>query len=246
MMFTVQEGTCGHDLRCLGTDGDPGGLSPGALAAEVERTRAQLGAQFGKDGSTVEWRVAASLFHQSLASRILSVIAAALCHGVLLTPADRLGTDRRRAGAAHRPGAHRHRSAADWIEKPSWIHGPVMGAEHALTGWSDRSGTVARQRGFGTCRGRGCPGPSQTHPPCPSRGVGGRPVVPPRHGALRDLHRPHRVSAHDLLPVLPAPRRWDMRRLRAAHTRSMRPRGLGPGPARPEHQGQNLQERMWP
>ena len=139
MMFTVQEGTCGHDLRCLGTDGDPGGLSPGALAAEVERTRTQLGAQFGRDGSAVEWRVAASLFHQSLANRILSpVIAAALCHGVLLD-ARRLYWDPDRAGGLvlHIDQEHTVTGpAADWIEKT--VLDPrsgVMGrAEHALTG----------------------------------------------------------------------------------------------------------------
>src|SRR5690625_3018656 len=117
MMFTVQEGTCGHDLRCLGTDGDPGGLSPGALAAEVERTRTQLGAQFGKDGSAVEWRVAASLFHQSLANRILS-------------------PDRAGGLVLHIDQEHTVTGpAADWIEKT--VLDPRSGvlgrAEHALT-----------------------------------------------------------------------------------------------------------------
>ena len=59
------------------------------LSAEVERVRAQLAALSGGPGGTVEWRVAASLFQQGMATRLLSpVLAAALCHGVLLDAAE--------------------------------------------------------------------------------------------------------------------------------------------------------------
>nr|WP_239647937.1 (2Fe-2S)-binding protein [Nocardiopsis ganjiahuensis] len=59
------------------------------VAEEVRRVRAQLGALSGGGAEDVEWRVGASLFHQGLASRLLSpVLAAALCHGVRLRVAD--------------------------------------------------------------------------------------------------------------------------------------------------------------
>ncbi|MEU3024456.1 (2Fe-2S)-binding protein [Nocardiopsis alba] len=57
------------------------------LAAEVEVVRARIGTRFGGRPEDVEWRVAASLFHQSLSSRVLSpVLAAAVLHGVRLDP----------------------------------------------------------------------------------------------------------------------------------------------------------------
>ncbi|GAA0972915.1 (2Fe-2S)-binding protein [Nocardiopsis tropica] len=66
----------------------PGGAGRQVLAAEVERVRARSGPPAGHTGEEVEWRVAASLFQQGLATRILSpVLAAALCHGVLLDAA---------------------------------------------------------------------------------------------------------------------------------------------------------------
>ncbi|MEU3309352.1 (2Fe-2S)-binding protein [Nocardiopsis sp. NPDC006832] len=64
-----------------------GGLSPKLLTAEVEAVRSRLAAPFGGGAEDVEWRVGASLFHQGLASRVLSpVLAAALYHGVRLDP----------------------------------------------------------------------------------------------------------------------------------------------------------------
>lgn len=64
-----------------------GGLSGEPLAAEVEAVRGRLATLFGGGAEDVEWRVGASLFHQGLASRVLSpVLAAALCHGVFLDP----------------------------------------------------------------------------------------------------------------------------------------------------------------
>ncbi len=64
-----------------------GGLSQELLIAEVEAVRGRLAAPFGGGTEDVEWRVGASLFHQGLASRLLSpVLAAALCHGVRLDP----------------------------------------------------------------------------------------------------------------------------------------------------------------
>ena len=135
MMFTVREGTPGPGRRYLGTDGDPGGVSPGALAAEVERTRAQLETRFGRG---VEWRVAASLFHQGLANRVLSpVIAAALCHGVLLD-ARRMHWDPDGEGVSElRTDQERPVTGpvADWVEETVLDRRfGVMGrVEHALT-----------------------------------------------------------------------------------------------------------------
>lgn len=64
-----------------------GGLSEEVLTAEVEAVRGRLAALFGGGAEDVEWRVGASLFHQGLASRVLSpVLAAALCHGMRLDP----------------------------------------------------------------------------------------------------------------------------------------------------------------
>ncbi|MEC3891331.1 (2Fe-2S)-binding protein [Nocardiopsis sp. LDBS1602] len=57
------------------------------LAAEVEGVRARIAARFGGRPEDVEWRVAASLFHQSLSSRVLSpVLAAAILYGVRMDP----------------------------------------------------------------------------------------------------------------------------------------------------------------
>ncbi len=69
---------------------EPVSALAGARAAdEVRRVRAQLGALSGGGAEDVEWRVGASLFHQGLASRLLSpVLAGALCHGVRLRVAD--------------------------------------------------------------------------------------------------------------------------------------------------------------
>ncbi|KOX15716.1 (2Fe-2S)-binding protein [Nocardiopsis sp. NRRL B-16309] len=70
--------------------GEPG-LRPVAdctaeeAARQVAHVRERLAAASGGGPASVEWRVAASLFHQGLATRLLApVLAAGLCHGVLL------------------------------------------------------------------------------------------------------------------------------------------------------------------
>lgn len=107
---------------------DSGAADPRTLAAEVERVRGRLPAA---PGAEAEWRVAASLFQQGLATRVLSpVLGAALCHGVLLDAARlrwepgragplSLRTDQRTA-ATVTGGAS---GAADWIEETA-----VLGA----------------------------------------------------------------------------------------------------------------------
>ena len=60
-------------------------FTPQAVAAEVERVRERLAGAADIPARDVEWRVAASIFHQGLATRLLSpVLAAALCHGAAL------------------------------------------------------------------------------------------------------------------------------------------------------------------
>lgn len=79
MMFALEQAACAPGRSRL----DEAGLTVPVVAAEVERTRAQLAVLSGTGVERVEWRVAASLFHQGLAGRVLSaVLAAALCHGV--------------------------------------------------------------------------------------------------------------------------------------------------------------------
>lgn len=64
-----------------------GGWSGDLLTAEVTDVRGRLAALFDGGSQDVAWRVGASLFHQGLASRVLSpVLAAAVCHGVYLDP----------------------------------------------------------------------------------------------------------------------------------------------------------------
>ncbi|RKS08762.1 FhuF-like iron-sulfur protein [Nocardiopsis sp. Huas11] len=92
----------------------------------------------GGDPAAVEWRVAASLFHQGLATRLLSpVLAAGLCHGVLLdarafdwrpgAPVE-LGTGQRTA-ARVRGGLV---GVADWIEE-SVVTGVAARVAEALS-----------------------------------------------------------------------------------------------------------------
>ncbi|MFD3683759.1 (2Fe-2S)-binding protein [Nocardiopsis sp. NPDC058631] len=88
-LFALEVEPPGPGWVCV--DEAAGGEVAGArqvLPAEVERVRAQLAALSASPGRAVEWRVAASLLHQGMATRILSpVLAAALCHGVLLDAA---------------------------------------------------------------------------------------------------------------------------------------------------------------
>ena len=79
MMFDLGQGACGPGRRRV----DGAGLGVAVVAGEVERTRAQLALLSGTGVEGVEWRVAASLFHQGLAARVLSpVLGAALGYGV--------------------------------------------------------------------------------------------------------------------------------------------------------------------
>nr|WP_236743334.1 MULTISPECIES: (2Fe-2S)-binding protein [Nocardiopsis] len=100
-------------------------VEDGRLAAEVERVRGRLAELSGRPGATVEWRVAASVFHQGLATRLLSpVLAAALCHGALLDAA-RFHWDPHREGPVVLRTAQERAApvvggtveVADWIER---------------------------------------------------------------------------------------------------------------------------------
>lgn len=105
---------------------------------QVAEVRGRLARASGVDPSLVEWRVAASLFHQGLVARLLSpVLAAGLCHGVLLdargfdwrpgAPVE-LGT-RQRTAARVRGGAA---GVADWIQE-SVVSGVAARVEERLT-----------------------------------------------------------------------------------------------------------------
>ncbi|MCY9783764.1 (2Fe-2S)-binding protein [Nocardiopsis sp. EMB25] len=84
MLFRLEREAPGPRWRAL----DGSGASERVIAAEVDRVRAQLAAMSGQGPEDVEWRVAASILHQGLATRLLSpVLAAGLCHGVLLDAA---------------------------------------------------------------------------------------------------------------------------------------------------------------
>lgn len=117
------------------------GLTRDRVAGEVERVRSQLAALSGTGAQDVEWRVGASLFHQGLASRLLSpVLAAALCHGVRLRASlvslepDRAGpltlrtTQSRAEAMSHLPA-----EVAQWVDD-SVVGGVLAGVEEALTG----------------------------------------------------------------------------------------------------------------
>ncbi|WP_017607720.1 (2Fe-2S)-binding protein [Nocardiopsis xinjiangensis] len=96
MMFALEQAACAPGRRRL----DGAGLGVAVVAGEVERTRARLALLSGTGVERVEWRVAASLLHQGLASRVLSpVVAAALCHGVGIE-AHRLHWDPERTGGS--------------------------------------------------------------------------------------------------------------------------------------------------
>ncbi|MFE9243810.1 (2Fe-2S)-binding protein [Nocardiopsis sp. NPDC006938] len=111
------------------------------LAAEVHRVRGQLGALAGGGAEDVEWRVGASLFHQGLASRMLSpILAAGLCHGAGLR-ADLLAYQPGRSGPLAL-GTAQTRAAvlaedvaavAAWLEE-TVVEGVLARVEEALTG----------------------------------------------------------------------------------------------------------------
>lgn len=110
-------------------------------SAEVDRVRAQLGTVAGDGPEEVEWRVGASLFHQGLASRLISpVLAAGLCHGVGLRP-DLLLFDPGRPGsmelrttqAGPEPLSREPLEVAAWVEE-TVVEGVLFRVEETLTG----------------------------------------------------------------------------------------------------------------
>ncbi|PWV55023.1 FhuF-like iron-sulfur protein [Nocardiopsis sp. L17-MgMaSL7] len=111
------------------------------VAVEVDRVRAQLGAVSGVGAEDVEWRVGASLFHQGLASRLLSpVLAAGLCHGVALR-ADLFVHEPGRSGSLELrteqtravPLSREPREVAAWVDE-TVVGGVLTHVEEALTG----------------------------------------------------------------------------------------------------------------
>lgn len=111
------------------------------VAAEVRRVRARLGSLSGGGAEDVEWRVGASLFHQGLASRLLSpVLAAALCHGVRLRAAHLLFEPGRSGPLTLRTAQTRvepvPRTPAEVAERvdETVVGGILAGVEEALTG----------------------------------------------------------------------------------------------------------------
>ncbi|MFE1400485.1 (2Fe-2S)-binding protein [Nocardiopsis dassonvillei] len=121
--------------------GGGGALEPRALAAEVERVRGHLARLAGRPDAVVEWRVAASVFQQGLATRLLSpVLAAGLCHGVLVDAA-RFHWDPRREGPVVLRTAQEGAAAvaggtaelADWVEH-TVVLGVLARAARGLTG----------------------------------------------------------------------------------------------------------------
>lgn len=144
MMFALEQAACVPGRRRL----DQAGLSAPVVAGQVERTRAQLALLWGSGVDRVEWRVAASLFHQGLANRVLSpVLAAALCQGVRIQ-AHRMHWDPGRAGGSialatdqrYATGVHEQGQGlggvADWVA--GTVLDPVQGVlgrvEAALAG----------------------------------------------------------------------------------------------------------------
>jgi ferric iron reductase protein FhuF len=118
-----------------------GGADGQRVAEEVRRVRAQLGALSGGGVQDVEWRVGASLFHQGLASRLLSpVLAVALCHGLLLRAAD-LCFDPGRSGSLTLHTAQKWAGpisavpaeVAEWLAE-SVVELVLTGVEAALAG----------------------------------------------------------------------------------------------------------------
>jgi hypothetical protein len=116
-------------------------LTAHTLAAEVERVRGRLAEPTGRPGSAVEWRVAASVFQQGLATRLLSpVLAAGLCHGVLVDAA-RFHWDPHREGPLALRTSQEGACAvtggtaglADWVER-TIVLGVLARAARGLAG----------------------------------------------------------------------------------------------------------------
>ncbi|WP_304455086.1 (2Fe-2S)-binding protein [Nocardiopsis sp. YSL2] len=121
--------------------GEPGWRPVDGCTAEeagrrVADVRGRLARVAGGDPAVVEWRVAASLFHQGLVTRLLSpVLAAGLCHGVLVdarafdwrTDGAELSTGQRRAARVSGGAA----GVADWIQE-SVVTGAAARVAEAL------------------------------------------------------------------------------------------------------------------
>nr|WP_051064557.1 (2Fe-2S)-binding protein [Nocardiopsis halotolerans] len=122
MLFALETGPPGPGWLPLG-----GGcaVAPGTLAAEVEGVRVRLAGLSAEPNTRVEWRVAASVFHQGLATRVLSpVLAAGVCHGALVDAARFHGDPHRRGPVVLRTSQQRAAPVvggtaelADWIER---------------------------------------------------------------------------------------------------------------------------------
>ncbi len=138
MMFAVETAPPGPGWLPLG---GREALASRVLAAEVERVRDRLAELAGRPDAVVEWRVAASVFQQGLATRLLSpVLAAGLCHGVLVDAA-RFHWDPHREGpvvlrtsqdgAATTTGGTAE--LADWVER-TVVLGVLVRAARGLAG----------------------------------------------------------------------------------------------------------------
>ena len=118
-----------------------GGADGKRAAEEVRRVRARLGALSGGGVQDVEWRVGASLFHQGLASRLLSpVLAVALCHGVRLRAAELLFEPGRSGPLALRTAQKRAEpipavpaEVSEWLDE-TVVESVLTGVETALAG----------------------------------------------------------------------------------------------------------------
>ncbi|SHI41779.1 Ferric iron reductase protein FhuF, involved in iron transport [Nocardiopsis flavescens] len=145
MLFALEAGPPGPGWRALS------GAGPKEAAAEVERVRERLAGFAAVPAGAVEWRVAASLFQQGLATRLLSpVLAAALCHGAALRARD----FHRDPGAA---GAPVLRTSQRWAtpvcREPAAVAAHL--AESVLAGVLEPVAAALRAAG---ARGRVAPG----------------------------------------------------------------------------------------
>ena len=115
------------------------GLTEERLADEVARVRSRLAALSGARPESVEWRVGASLFHQGLASRLLSpVLAAGVCHGVGLSAPDFFLDTRREGPLVLRTVELRVPELSGPAEVAAWLDESLVGrvlapVEDALT-----------------------------------------------------------------------------------------------------------------
>lgn len=121
MLFAVRTSPPGDGWLCLGAPWTWAGV----FAGEVARVREHLARLSGVAEEQVEPRVAASVFYQGLATRVLSpVLAAGVCHGVLVEAA-RLWWDPHREGSVVLgtcqeeavPVVGGMAGVADWIER---------------------------------------------------------------------------------------------------------------------------------